>query len=50
VKKGLTDGKPVILEPIVKLKITAPDSYTGDIISDLNTSAARYTVCYPKTE
>jgi elongation factor G len=37
VKKGLTDGKPVILEPIVKLKITAPDSYTGDIISDLNT-------------
>ncbi|MBN1643810.1 MAG: elongation factor G [Dehalococcoidales bacterium] len=37
VKKGLTDGKPVLLEPIVKLKITAPDSYTGDIISDLNT-------------
>ena len=37
VKKGLADGKPVILEPIVKLKITAPDSYTGDIISDLNT-------------
>ena len=37
VKKGLTDGKSVILEPIVKLKITAPDTYTGDIISDLNT-------------
>ena len=37
VKKGLADGKPVILEPIVKLKITAPDSYTGDIIGDLNT-------------
>ena len=37
VKKGLTDGKPVILEPIVKLKITAPDNYTGDIISALNT-------------
>jgi elongation factor G len=37
VKKGLADGKPVLLEPIVKLKITAPDSYTGDIISDLNT-------------
>ena len=37
VKKGLQDGKPVILEPIVKLKITAPDSYTGDIIGDLNT-------------
>ena len=37
VKKGLVDGKSVILEPIVTLKITAPDSYTGDIISDLNT-------------
>ncbi|MGP8080380.1 MAG: elongation factor G [Dehalococcoidales bacterium] len=37
VKKGLADGKSVILEPIVKLKITAPDNYTGDIISDLNT-------------
>ena len=36
-KKGLADGKSVILEPIVTLKITAPDSYTGDIISDLNT-------------
>ncbi len=37
VKKGLAEGKPVLLEPIVKIKITAPDSYTGDIISDLNT-------------
>jgi elongation factor G len=37
VKKGLADGKPVLLEPIVKIKITAPDSYTGDIIGDLNT-------------
>ena len=37
VKKGLQDGKSVLLEPIFKLKVTAPDSYTGDIISDLNT-------------
>jgi elongation factor G len=37
VKKGLADGKPILLEPIVKIKITAPDTYTGDIISDLNT-------------
>jgi elongation factor G len=37
VKRGLADGKPVLLEPIVKIKITAPDNYTGDIISDLNT-------------
>jgi elongation factor G len=37
VKKGLADGKSVLLEPIVKIKITAPNSYTGDIIGDLNT-------------
>jgi elongation factor G len=37
VKKGMQDGKPVLLEPIMKIKITAPDSYTGDIISDMNT-------------
>jgi len=37
VKKGLQDGKSVLLEPIFKLKVTAPDFYTGDIISDLNT-------------
>jgi elongation factor G len=37
VKKGLQSGNPVLLEPIVKIKVTAPDNYTGDIISDLNT-------------
>ncbi|MDP2920549.1 MAG: elongation factor G [Dehalococcoidia bacterium] len=37
VKKGLQDGKPVLLEPIVKIKVLAPEAYTGDIISDLNT-------------
>ncbi|MDD5189646.1 MAG: elongation factor G [Dehalococcoidales bacterium] len=37
VKKGLADGKPVILEPYVKMKIRAPEAYTGDIISDMNT-------------
>ena len=37
VKKGLQEGKPVLLEPIVKLTVKAPEQYTGDIISDLNT-------------
>jgi len=37
VKKGLAEGKPVLLEPIVKMKIRAPEEYTGDIISDMNT-------------
>jgi elongation factor G len=37
VKKGLQDGNPVLLEPVVKLTIKAPEQYTGDIISDMNT-------------
>ena len=37
VKKGLQEGNPVLLEPIVKITIKAPEQYTGDIISDLNT-------------
>ncbi len=40
-KKGAQDARPVLLEPIVDLKITVPDSYTGDIISDLNGRRAR---------
>jgi elongation factor G len=37
VKKGLQDGNSVLLEPVVKLTVRAPEQYTGDIISDLNT-------------
>lgn len=35
-KEGLQAGKPVLLEPIMLLQITVPDTYTGDIMSDLN--------------
>jgi elongation factor G len=36
-KKGMTDGRPVILEPIMNVSIRVPEQFTGDIISDLNT-------------
>jgi elongation factor G len=35
-KEGMQQGKPVLLEPVMTLHITVPDSYTGDIMSDLN--------------
>jgi len=40
-KKGLAEGRPIILEPIMNLKVTVPSDLTGDIISDLNTKRAR---------
>ena len=40
-KKGLSEGQPIFLEPIMNIVITAPETYTGDIISDLNTKRGR---------
>jgi elongation factor G len=40
-KKGLSQAQPVLVEPIMKLTITVPESYTGDITSDLNTRRGR---------
>ena len=34
--KGLQQANPVLLEPIMKVEITVPDDFTGDIIGDLN--------------
>jgi elongation factor G len=35
-KAGLEQASPVLLEPIGHLKVTVPDTYTGDIIGDIN--------------
>ena len=40
-KKGMNDASPVLLEPIMNITVTVPDSFTGDIIGDLNTKRAR---------
>ena len=40
-KKGLSQGESVLLEPLVNMTITVPDSFTGDIMSDLNAKRAR---------
>lgn len=34
--KGMESAGPVLLEPIMKVDITVPDEFTGDIIGDLN--------------
>jgi elongation factor G len=40
-KKGLAEGQPILLEPIMNIKVTVPEDFTGDIIGDLNTKRAR---------
>ena len=39
-KRGMENGKPILLEPIMNLEVTVPEDFTGDIISDLNTKRA----------
>ena len=40
-KTALPQASPAILEPIGNLKVTVPDSYTGDIMGDLNKRRGR---------
>lgn len=40
-RKGVLEASPVLLEPIMSLKVTVPDNYTGDIMGDLNKRRGR---------
>lgn len=35
-KKGALEAKPVILEPLMKVEITTPEDWMGDVVGDLN--------------
>ena len=41
VKKGMVEASPVLLEPVMRMEVTVPNDYTGDIIGDLNTRRAK---------
>ncbi|MFO7963554.1 MAG: elongation factor G [Desulfobacterales bacterium] len=40
-KKAAEEAKPVLLEPIMKVSVTAPDEFMGDIMGDLNSRRGR---------
>ena len=40
-RQGMAKAAPVLLEPIVKIYVTVPETYTGDIISDMNSKRGR---------
>jgi elongation factor G len=41
VKQAAQKARPVLLEPIVNVRIRTPDSFTGDLVSDLNGKRAK---------
>ena len=49
-KKGFLDGSPALVEPVMLLRVNTPDSYTGDIIGDLNSKRGRILGMVPQTE
>ena len=40
-KEAMQKGAPVLLEPILKVEVTMPEEYMGDIIGDLNSRRGR---------
>ena len=39
-KEGMAKGKPILLEPIMKLEVVTPEQFLGDVVSDLNARRA----------
>ncbi|MBQ8147167.1 MAG: elongation factor G [Lachnospiraceae bacterium] len=40
-KKGVMAAGPILLEPIMSLKVIVPEKYTGDVMADLNKRRGR---------
>jgi len=40
-KKGIAEANPVLLEPIMKVEVIAPEETIGDVIGDLNSRRGR---------
>ena len=40
-KDAMKQGSPVLLEPIMKVEVTMPEEYMGDVIGDINSRRGR---------
>ena len=41
-KEAMQKGNPVLLEPIMKVEVTMPEEYMGDVIGDINSRRGRF--------
>lgn len=41
VKEGIPKANPVLLEPVMKVEVTTPEEFMGDVIGDLNSRRGR---------
>jgi elongation factor G len=47
-RQAVRDAHPTLLEPVLKLRILAPDDCAGDVMGDLNSRRARIGGMEPK--
>jgi len=40
-REGIKQAKPVLLEPVMKVEVTTPEEFMGDVIGDLNSRRGR---------
>ncbi|MDY6044533.1 MAG: elongation factor G, partial [Peptoniphilus sp.] len=40
-KKGIAEANPVLLEPIMRVEVSIPDEYMGDVMGDMNKRRGR---------
>ncbi len=40
-REGIKQAKPILLEPVMKVEVTTPEEFMGDVIGDLNSRRGR---------
>jgi elongation factor G len=40
-KKGIREAKPILLEPVMNVEVSAPEEFAGDLMGDLNSRRGR---------
>jgi len=48
-KDAMQKGKPVLLEPVMKVEIVAPEEFTGDVMGDLSSRRGMIAGIEPRT-